>query len=44
MRQVATERRTAVIVITHDEKIFERFDEIYALRDGALAATESQAA
>ena len=38
LRKVATERRTAVIVVTHDEKIFERFDQIYALRDGALAA------
>ncbi len=26
LRKVATERRTAVIVVTHDEKIFDRFD------------------
>ena len=36
LRKVATERRTAVIVVTHDEKIFNRFDHIYSLRDGAL--------
>jgi ABC-type glutathione transport system ATPase component len=38
LRKVAAERRTAVIVVTHDEKIFDRFDHIYALRDGALEA------
>jgi putative ABC transport system ATP-binding protein len=36
LRKVATERRTAVIVVTHDEKIFDRFDRIHSLRDGAL--------
>lgn len=44
LRKVATERRTAVIVVTHDEKIFNRFDHIYALRDGALESPQSQAA
>ena len=38
LRKVAVERRTAVIVVTHDEKIFNRFDHIYSLRDGALEA------
>jgi len=36
LRKVAVERRTAVIVVTHDEKIFDRFDQIYSLRDGVL--------
>lgn len=36
LRKVAEERRSAVIVVTHDEKIFNRFDYIYSLRDGAL--------
>ena len=36
LRKVASERRTAVIVVTHDEKIFDRFDHIYSLREGAL--------
>jgi putative ABC transport system ATP-binding protein len=44
LRKVATERRTAVIVVTHDEKIFNRFDHIYALRDGALEAPQREAA
>jgi putative ABC transport system ATP-binding protein len=44
LRKVATERRTAVIVVTHDEKIFNRFDHIRSLRDGALEAPQSQAA
>ena len=34
LRKVATRRRTAVIVVTHDEKIFDRFDHIHVLRDG----------
>jgi putative ABC transport system ATP-binding protein len=38
LRRVAAERQTAVIVVTHDEKIFDRFDHIYALRDGAIEA------
>lgn len=36
LRRVAAEQRTAVIVVTHDEKIFDRFDHIFSLRDGAL--------
>ena len=36
LKKVATERRAAVIVVTHDEKIFDRFDQIFSLRDGAL--------
>ena len=37
LREAAQERQAAVIVVTHDEKIFGRFDRIYRLRDGALA-------
>jgi putative ABC transport system ATP-binding protein len=44
LRKVATERRTAVVVVTHDEKIFNRFDHIFALRDGAIEVPQSQAA
>jgi putative ABC transport system ATP-binding protein len=44
LRKVATERRAAVIVVTHDEKIFGRFDHIYSLRDGALEMSYGQAA
>jgi len=44
LRKVATERRTAVIVVTHDEKIFNRFDQIHSLRDGAIQLPASEAA
>lgn len=36
LRKVAQEHRAAVVVVTHDEKIFSRFDHIYSLRDGAM--------
>ena len=44
LRKVAAERQAAVIVVTHDEKIFNRFDNIYALRDGAMEASALKAA
>jgi putative ABC transport system ATP-binding protein len=36
LRKVAVEQRAAIIAVTHDEKIFDRFDRIYQLRDGRL--------
>ena len=36
LRRVARERKAAVIVVTHDEKVFDRFDRIVRLRDGRL--------
>jgi putative ABC transport system ATP-binding protein len=44
LRKVATEHRTAVTVVTHDEKIFNRFDHIYMLRDGAIEVPAREAA
>jgi putative ABC transport system ATP-binding protein len=44
LRRVAIERSAAVIVVTHDEKIFNRFDRMYLLRDGALDDSEQVAA
>jgi putative ABC transport system ATP-binding protein len=44
LRKVARERRTAVIVVTHDEKIFDRFDQIHMLRDGLLEVPQASAA
>jgi len=44
LKKVATERRAAVIVVTHDEKIFDRFDQIFSLRDGALENPLTKAA
>lgn len=36
MRELAVERDAAIIAVTHDEKIFDRFDRILQLRDGKL--------
>jgi putative ABC transport system ATP-binding protein len=43
LRRVAEERQTAVIVVTHDEKIFNRFDHIYSMRDGVMEAPDLNA-
>ncbi len=37
LRRVAGEQRAAIIAVTHDEKIFDRFDRIHHLRDGRLS-------
>ena len=39
MRRVAVDQKAAVVVVTHDEKIYDRFDDIYSLRDGRIAET-----
>lgn len=36
LKKVATEHDAAVIVVTHDDKIFSRLDRIYLLRDGRM--------
>jgi putative ABC transport system ATP-binding protein len=36
LRKVAAEQQAAIIAVTHDEKIFDRFDRIFRLRDGWL--------
>jgi len=36
LRKVATEQEAAILAVTHDEKIFNRFDRIFHLRDGRL--------
>ena len=36
LRKLAIEREAAIIAVTHDEKIFDRFDRIFNLRDGRL--------
>jgi len=40
LRHVARERRAAVLVVTHDEKIFDRFDRMVSLRDGRVEADD----
>lgn len=37
LRKLTTEQNAAVIAVTHDDKIFDRFDRIYHLRDGRLS-------
>lgn len=37
LRKLAVEHDAAIIAVTHDEKIFDRFDRIFHLRDGRLA-------
>jgi len=36
LRKVASEQQAAILAVTHDEKIFDRFDQIFHLRDGCL--------
>jgi putative ABC transport system ATP-binding protein len=36
LRKLAIDQSAAVIAVTHDEKIFDRFDRMYMLRDGRL--------
>lgn len=44
LRKLAEEQKTAIIAVTHDEKIFDRFDFIHMLRDGRLEETRSNTA
>jgi len=39
LRKVAVEQSAAILVVTHDEKVFNRFDRMIQLRDGQLIAT-----
>lgn len=36
LRQLAQTQLAAVLVVTHDEKIFDRFDRLVSLRDGRI--------
>jgi len=40
LRKLAIERNAAIIAVTHDEKIFDRFDHIFQLRDGRLDGSD----
>jgi putative ABC transport system ATP-binding protein len=40
LRKVAREQAAAILVVTHDEKIFDRFDRMFELRDGTLCLDE----
>ena len=36
LRKVAIDQQAAIVVVTHDEKIYDRLDHIFQLRDGKL--------
>jgi putative ABC transport system ATP-binding protein len=36
LRKLAAEQDACIIAVTHDDKIFDRFDRIFHLRDGRL--------
>ena len=38
LRRIAVDQNAAIIVVTHDEMILDRFDHIFQLRDGQLAS------
>ena len=40
LRKLAVEQQAAIITVTHDEKIFERFDRTFRLRDGWLVDSQ----
>ena len=41
LRRIALDHRAAIVVVTHDESIFNRFDRIFRLRDGRLVSVEA---
>ena len=38
LRRIAVDQSAAIVVVTHDEMILDRFDRIFRLRDGKLEA------
>ena len=40
LRKLAAEQDACIVAVTHDEKILDRFDRLYHLRDGRLEGTE----
>ena len=41
LRKLAVEQNAAIVAVTHDESIFDRFDRIFHLRDGRLDSSNS---
>jgi putative ABC transport system ATP-binding protein len=40
LRKLAAEQGACIIAVTHDEKIYDRFDRLFHLRDGRLESEE----
>jgi putative ABC transport system ATP-binding protein len=36
LRRIARDKRSAVIVVTHDHRMIEGFDAVYAMNDGGI--------
>jgi putative ABC transport system ATP-binding protein len=43
LRKVSRERRAAVIVVTHDERMIEGFDTVYRMADGRITGRAAHA-
>jgi putative ABC transport system ATP-binding protein len=43
LRKLAIDQDAAIVAVTHDDKIFDRFDRIFHLRDGRLETTTQAA-
>jgi putative ABC transport system ATP-binding protein len=41
LRRLATDEQIAILVVTHDESLFGRFDRVFHLRDGRLVSAET---
>jgi putative ABC transport system ATP-binding protein len=41
LRRLAAEQEACIVTVTHDEKIFDRFDRLVQLRDGRLVSSLS---
>lgn len=44
LRRLGRERKAAVIIVTHDERMVEGFDRVYRLLDGRITSTATAAA
>ena len=42
LRKVSTEKGTAILVVTHDERMIGEVDRVLQLVDGAVVSDESQ--
>jgi putative ABC transport system ATP-binding protein len=40
LRRLATDQQAAILVVTHDENLFDRLDHIFRLRDGRLVTDD----
>lgn len=43
LRKLAAEQDACIVAVTHDEKIYDRFDRLFHLRDGVLEDQEEEA-